>query len=281
MLKVKQFSMFVLNALLAASFANAAADKVVTADELYQQAVIPYEQGWNKGLDLMWQAANAGNIKALCLIARGYQGTSLIVNVDAQTYFKKAAELGGLCGMQALSNLGSGPILDASLSDHSGDQNWTEILLETAKKRADEGQLDGLRSYALIQVAKGNDNGFCKWMEKAADLGDADAMNQLAGAIRDGCGWYIIPGSRDKAVRHWTEKAANHGNPRAMEVMSSYAEKDNDIVEMLAWLERAANTGNINSIRIYSTYLMGGDEFTIPIPADMQNKKKLTLGYMY
>ncbi|RQM72369.1 hypothetical protein EHZ47_17375 [Aeromonas jandaei] len=42
---------------------------------------------------------------------------------------------------------------------------------------------------------------------------------------------------------------------------------------MLAWLERAANTGNINSIRIYTTYLMGGDEFTIPIPADMQSNK--------
>ncbi|MDF2415483.1 hypothetical protein [Aeromonas sp. 1HA1] len=274
MLRVKQFSMLMLISLFSMSYANAMEDKAATAEALYQQAVTPYEQGWRKGLDLMWQAANAGNIKALCLIARGYQGTSLIVNADAQTYFKKAAELGGLCGMQALSNLGSGPILDASLSDHSGDQNWTEILLETAKKRAYEGQLDGLRSYALIQAAKGNGNGFCKWMEKAADLGDADAMNQLAGAIRDGCGWYIIPGSRDKAVRHWTEKAANHGNPRAMEVMSSYAEKDKDIVGMLAWLERAANTGNINSIRNYSTYLMGGDEFTIPIPADMQSNKK-------
>ncbi|MFL9627829.1 tetratricopeptide repeat protein [Aeromonas jandaei] len=272
MLRAKKLSMLI--SLFSMSHANAMEDKVTTSEALYQQAVIPYEQGWNKGLDLMWQAVNAGSIKALCLIARGYQGTSLIVNADAQTYFKKAAELGGLCGMQALSNLGSGPILDASLSDHSGDQNWTEILLETAKKRADEGQLDGLRSYALIQAAKGNGNGFCKWMEKAADLGDADAMNQLAGAIRDGCGWYIVPGSRDKAVRYWTENAANHGNPRAMEVMSSYAEKDNDIVEMLAWLERAANTGNINSIRIYSTYLMGGDEFTIPIPSDMQRNKK-------
>ena len=60
---------------------------------------------------------------------------------------------------------------------------------------------------------------------------------------------------------------------RAMEAMSSYAEKDKDIFGMLAWLERAANTGNINSIRIYNTYLMGGDEFTIPIPADMQSNK--------
>ncbi|MFM5523840.1 SEL1-like repeat protein [Aeromonas jandaei] len=109
---------------------------------------------------------------------------------------------------------------------------------------------------------------------KAANLGDANAMNQFSGAIRDGCGWYIIPGSRDKTVHHWTEQAANHGNPRAMEAMSSYAEKDNDIFGMLAWLERAANTGNINSIRIYITYLMGGDEFTIPIPADMQSNKK-------
>ncbi|KAE9626339.1 sel1 repeat family protein [Aeromonas veronii] len=256
MLKVKFFTKVFLVTLCTASFSSIAADKAASAEALYQQAVIPYEQGWNKGLDLMLQSANAGNIKALCLIARGYQGTSLIVNTDAQTYFKKAAKLGGLCGMQALSNLGSGPILDASLSDHSGDQNWTEILLETAKKRADEGQLDGLRSYALIQAAKGNDNGFCKWMEKAADLGDADAMNQLAGAIRDGCGWYLIPGSRDKAVRHWTEQAANHGNPRAMEQMAVYAYKNKNYEEMLRWYDKAIDTGNENSLALVSSLLM-------------------------
>lgn len=251
MLRVKQFSILMLITLFSMSYANAMEDKAATAEALYQQAVIPYEQGWNKGLDLMWQAANAGNIKALCLIARGYQGTSLIVNTDAQTYFKKAAELGGLCGMQALSNLGSGPILDASLSDHSGDKNWTKILLETAKKRAGEGQLDGLRSYALIQAAKGNDNGFCQWMEKAADLGDADAMNQLAGAIRDGCGWYIVPGSRDKAVRHWLEQAANHGNPRAMDQLAVYYQESEDIKPMLHWYGMGANIGNVNSILFY------------------------------
>lgn len=45
MLKVKQFSMFVLNSLFAASFANAAANKVTTADELYQQALSPMNKG--------------------------------------------------------------------------------------------------------------------------------------------------------------------------------------------------------------------------------------------
>ncbi|MEM0552756.1 MULTISPECIES: hypothetical protein [Aeromonas] len=274
MLRVKQFSMLMLITLFSMSYANAMEDKAASAEALYQQAVIPYEQGWNKGLDLMLQAANAGNIKALCLIARGYQGTSLIVNADAQTYFKKAAELGGLCGMQALSNLGSGPILDASLSDHSGDQNWTEVLLETAKKRADEDQLDGLRSYALIQAAKGNGNGFCKWMEKAADLGDADAMNQLAGAIRDGCGWYIIPGSRDKAVRHWIEQAANNGNPRAMDQLAVYYQEAGDIKSMLHWYGMGANIGNVNSILFYSGYLMSALELGVEVPLELQDKVK-------
>ncbi|MGL4706813.1 MAG: tetratricopeptide repeat protein [Aeromonas veronii] len=280
MLRVNKFSMLVFGLLISVSFESVAANKVVTADELYQQAVIPYEQGWDKGLDLMWQAANAGSTKALCTIASGYQGTSLIVNADAQKYFKKAAELGGLCGMLALSNIGENVMLDSTLAEHQGDGGWSDKLIKKSKQLAEEGDIEGGKTYSFVLSLKNDNNGACKWLEKAAQKGDAGAQFNLANDIRSGCGWYLIPGSRDKAERYWTEQAANHGHPKAMEVMSSYAEKDKDIVGMLAWLERAANTGNINSIRIYSTYLMGGDEFTIPIPADMQSNKK-AYGWLY
>ncbi|WP_337072822.1 hypothetical protein [Aeromonas veronii] len=280
MLRVKQFSMFVLNALLAASFANAAEDKIATADELYQQAIIPYEQGWGKGLDLMWQAANAGSIKALCTIASGYQGTSLIVNADAQKYFKKAAELGGLCGMLALSNIGENVMLSSTLAEHQGDESWSDKLIKKSKQLAEQGDIEGLKTYSFVLSLKKDDNGACKWLEKAAKKGDAGAQFNLANDIRSGCGWYLIPGSRDKAVRHWIEQAANHGNPRAMEKMAGYAREELDFPMMFSWLEKAANTGNFNSIRLISSYLMGGNEFTVIVPENMRDNVK-AYGWLY
>ncbi|WP_421177965.1 tetratricopeptide repeat protein [Aeromonas jandaei] len=274
MLRVKQFSILVLNSLFAVSFVNAAADKTAMADDLYQQALIPWEQGRSSGWELMLKAADAGNTEAMCLIANSYMTSALVSSKESDMYFERAAKAGGLCGMLALSDIGSGPILSSSLTETNGSENWSDKVVAKSKHLAEKDDLEGIKTYAFIYAARKDYNTYCKWLERAAKLGDADSMNKLSAAIRDGCGWYIVPGSRDKAVRHWIEQAANHGNPRAMEVMSSYAEKDKDIVGMLGWLERAANTGNINSIRIYSTYLMGGDEFTIPIPADMQNNKK-------
>lgn len=277
MLKTKAFATVLLTALCTATFPCLATDKAAKADELYQQAVIPWEQGRNSGWELMLKAADAGNIDAQCWIAKSSMKSTWVWSETTYKYFKMAASQDGLCGMLALSTKSEGGVAimgNGGLSNEEKDELRAK-LINRSKALADNGNIDGIKMYAFLQAIKdGNDEGYCKWMEKAAKLGDPDAMNQLAGSIHDGCGWHLIPGSRDKAVRYWTEQAANHGNPRAMEVMSSYAEKDKDIVGMLAWLERAANTGNINSIRNYSTYLMGGDEFTIPIPADMQSNKK-------
>ncbi|MFM5523943.1 tetratricopeptide repeat protein [Aeromonas jandaei] len=274
MLKVKQFSILVLNSLFAVSFANAAADKVATADELYQQAVIPYEQGWDKGLDLMWQAANAGSTKALCTIASGYQGTSLIVNADAQKYFKKAAELGGFCGMLALSNIGENVMLDSTLAEHQSDGGWSDKLIKKSKQLAEEGDIGGLKTYSFILSLKNDDNGACKWLEKAAQKGDAGAQFNLANDIRSGCGWYLIPGSRDKAVRHWIEQAANNGNPRAMDQLAVYYQEAGDIKSMLHWYGMGANIGNVNSILFYSGYLMSALELGVEVPLELQDKVK-------
>ncbi|MEL3928430.1 tetratricopeptide repeat protein [Aeromonas enteropelogenes] len=275
MLRIKKFSILVLSLLFATSFTYAASDKLATADELYQQAVIPYEQGWRKGVDLMLQAADLGSEQAQCWIAKSAVDSVWVWSDMSYKYFKMAADQNALCGLLALSVNEEGGIAimrpKAFLVDGVSVNTYKERFDAALSLGISESNIEALKLKGFLSD---NKNEECKWFEKAAKFNDADAQFRLANKIKSGCGWYVIPGSREKSVRYWTEQAANHGNPRAMEVMSSYAEKDKDIVGMLAWLERAANTGNINSIRIYSTYLMGGDEFTIPIPADMQSNKK-------
>lgn len=274
MLRVNQFSMLMLISLFSMSYANAMEDKAATAEALYQQAVTPYEQGWRKGLDLMWQAANAGSTKALCTIASGYQGTSLIVNADAQKYFKKAAELGGLCGMLALSNIGENVMFDSTLAEHQGNSGWSEKLIKKSKQLAKEGDIEGLKTYSFILSLKKDDDDACKWLEKAAQKGDAEAQFNLANEIRSGCGWYLIPGSRDKAVHYWTEQAANHGNPRAMDQLAVYYQEAGDIKSMLHWYGMGAKIGNVNSILFYSGYLSSAPELGVDVPLELQDKVK-------
>lgn len=260
-----------LTALLLATPVWATQDK---AQALYDLAVIPWEQGKKEGWAAMLNAAEAGNVEALCTIARAYQGTSLIVSEKADKYFEMAAERNGLCGMLALANLGSGPILNNELGEVKKHTNWRQKVVDLAKSQAEQGNIYAIKTYAFIQAATGSDNGYCQWMEKAAKLGDADAMKQLASAIEDGCGWYLIPGSRQKAVHYWIEQAANHGNPRAMEEMAGLAHDAGDFKGMLAWFDKAIATGNKDSLAFASKFFMGSYSLIFNLPEKYQDPVK-------
>ncbi|PJG59383.1 tetratricopeptide repeat protein [Aeromonas cavernicola] len=250
------------------------------AEALYQQAVIPWEQGQSNSLELMLKAANAGHTEALCNIARAYQGTAIIRSEEARQYFTKAAELGGLCGMIALSDLGSGFKLTEALTEDNGDNNWTRKAIEVTKERVKKNDIDAIKTYAFI-VGISDYNGYCEWMEKAAALGDADAMKQLAGHIESGCGWYLMPGSREKAAKYWLEQAANNGNPRAMEELGGLAYDAGNVSEMLNWFDKAIETGNKNSLAMASSFLMGHPVSSMPIDRIYQDlKRAYSLNYI-
>ncbi|MCZ0752710.1 tetratricopeptide repeat protein [Aeromonas enteropelogenes] len=245
-----------------------------SAQTLYDQAVIPWEQGKKEGWDKMLQAASAGSTEAMCVIGEAYQGTSLIASEKANKYFEMAAKQGALCGMIALSNLGGGAILDAKLNEDGGSVDWTAKSISVAKQRAENNDIDAIKTYAFIEATKKDYNSYCKWMEKAAKLGDADAMKQLASHIKDGCGWYLIPGARKKAVYYWIEQAANHGNPRAMEKMARFAYDDGDFKGMLEWFDKAIATGNENSLAMAGSILMGHVSSLMPLPEQYQDPVK-------
>ncbi|MFL9627831.1 tetratricopeptide repeat protein, partial [Aeromonas jandaei] len=226
---------------------------------------------------LMIQAADLGSEQAQCWIAKSSMESVWVWSETTYKYFKMAASQDGLCGMLALSTKSEGGVAiigNDGLSNEEKDELRAK-LINKLEALADNGNIDGIKMYAFLQAIKdGNDEGYCKWMEKAAKLGDADAMNQLAGSIRDGCGWYILPGSRDKAVRYWIEQAANHGNPRAMDQLAVYYQEAGDIKSMLHWYGMGAKIGNVNSILFYSGYLSSAPELGVDVPLELQDKVK-------
>ena len=76
----------------------------------------------------------------------------------------------------------------------------------------------------------------------AAENGNAKAMRTLALSIKDGDGWYLIPGSRKRAVREWMEKSAEAGNPLAMlDLGRMYYDEDKK--ESEEWYKKAVDKG--------------------------------------
>ncbi|MFQ2192323.1 tetratricopeptide repeat protein [Aeromonas jandaei] len=244
------------------------------AQELYDLAVVPWEQGTKKGADLMWQAADAGNTDAMCRIASSNMISALVESDISVKYYTMAAEKGALCGMVALSDLGQGAMFSEGLSERKNSAYWTQKSIAVAKQRAEQNDIDAIKTYAFIEATKKDYNSYCKWMEKAANLGDADAMKQLAGHIKDGCGWYLIPGSRKKAVHYWIEQAANHGNPRAMEEMAGFAHDAGDFKGMLVWFDKAIATGNKDSLVFASKFFMGSYSLIFNLPEKYQDPVK-------
>jgi hypothetical protein len=275
MLRVKQFSMLMLITLFSMSYANAMEDKAATAEALYQQAVIPYEQGWDKGVDLMLQAADLGSEQAQCWIAKSAVDSVWVWSDMSYKYFKMAADQSALCGLLALSVNEEGGIAimrpKAFLVDGVSVNTYKERFDAALSLGVSENNLEALKLKGFLSDNKSEE---CKWFEKAAKINDADAQFRLANKIRSGCGWYLIPGSRDKAVRHWIEQAANNGNPRAMDQLAVYYQEAGDIKSMLHWYGMGANIGNVNSILFYSGYLMSALELGVEVPLELQDKVK-------
>ncbi|GAB5992104.1 sel1 repeat family protein [Aeromonas enteropelogenes] len=252
-----------------------------SAQTLYDQAVIPWEQGKKEGWDKMLQAASAGSTEALCVIGEAYQGTSLIASEKANKYFEMAAKQGALCGMIALSNLGSGAILDAKLNEDGGSVDWTAKSISVAKQRAENNDIDAIKTYAFIEATKKDYNSYCKWMEKAAKLGDADAMKQLAGHIKDGCGWYLIPGSRKKAVYYWTEQAAINGHPDAIATMAIKQCDQGDYKGFFEWFDKAVDMADYSALDTMSAVLRGDKDLSVCNVPEQYLDKVRAYSYMY
>ncbi|WP_421192730.1 hypothetical protein [Aeromonas jandaei] len=245
------------------------------AQALYDLAVVPWEQGTKKGADLMWQAADAGNARAQCLIAKSNLTSVWVWSDISYKYFKMAADQDALCGLLALSVGAEGgvPIMRPkqfeidNISTAEYEKRLNAILAEQVAR----GDVEALKLKGFLSD---NKNEECALFEKAAQKNDPDAQFRLANKIEDGCGWYLIPGSRKKAVRYWIEQAANHGNPRAMEEMAGLAHDAGDFKEMLAWFDKAIATGNKDSLAFASKFFMGSYSLIFNLPEKYQDPVK-------
>ena len=206
-----------------------------TAEELYQKGVLLSEQ-WQPAADkYIKKAADLGNTKAMCLWAEMNKPSMFMHTEESVKYYKKAKKGGDLCGYAAL--LTSNDVEEAIQG--ITPKNVEDEFLEVAKKKAEQGDTDALFRLSTFTLDTSDS---LHYMEMAAEKGNAKAMRTLALSIKDGDGWYLIPGSRKRAVREWMEKSGEAGNPLAMlDLGRMYYDEDKK--ESEEWYKKAVDKG--------------------------------------
>ena len=104
------------------------------------------------------------------------------------------------------------------------------------EKAANLGNRAAMNNLGLIYSEEGNNEKAREWYEKVANLGDIVAMNNL-GFI------YDKEGNNEKA-REWYKRSANLGERVAMNNLGKNYEDEGNIEEAKEWYEKAYNEGS-------------------------------------
>ncbi|NUU38765.1 tetratricopeptide repeat protein [Pseudomonas sp. C2B4] len=211
-----------------------------------EKGIALYQQSdWYDSQPLLEKAAMAGDRTAQYYLAEAIRLSRRYTTAEARKWYEAAAEQGDLYAMLRLS----------SKSDFCNDlenctgkraEEWREQLLSTAHERAEKGDTEAMT--ALFITKQG-----LRWLVKAAKAGDPLAQNTLAGIYKDGDGWFLIPGSREKAVEKLYRASAEGGYPRAMYLYANYLyEHSSEKKEVAYWLKKSAEHGYIEAVGNYA-----------------------------
>jgi len=119
------------------------------------------------------------------------------------------------------------------------------------RKAADLGNANAMENIGMLyrtgQGVVRDDAEALRWWRKAADLGDANAMNQIGGAYRDGRG---INRDYIEAMR-WFRPSADRGNMHAMTAIGFLYQHglgvNLDYIEAIRWYRKAAALGDVRA----------------------------------
>ena len=208
-----------------------------------------YKQSdWYDSQPLLQTAAEAGDRQAQYYLGEAIRLSKRYTTMEAKKWYEAAAEQGDLYSMLRLSNKGDLCKYMGTCNEKSG-ADWRQQALKIAYERAEKGDAEAMT--VLYTAGRG-----LGWLEKAADAGDSYAQNLLANAYKDGYGWFLIPGNREKAVERWFKASAEGGNPEAMYSYASFLYDNNGTKrEMAHWLKKSAEGGYITGVSNYALRL--------------------------
>ncbi|MFJ2325942.1 tetratricopeptide repeat protein [Pseudomonas sp. NPDC087690] len=206
---------------------------------LYQQSA------WTSSQTFLQTAAEAGDRDAQYYLGEAIRLSNRYMTEDAVKWYEAAAEKGHIYAMLRLSNQEDLCTLVETCTQKNV-KDWRTLALKTAHERAERGDTEAM--VALFTAKQG-----LEWLEKAAESGDDFAQQLLASAYQNGQGSFLIPGSREKAVKKWFKASAEGGYPPGMYLYANYLyEHDGKKEEIGNWLKKTAEAGHIDALGSYA-----------------------------
>ena len=135
------------------------------------------------------------------------------------------------------------------MRDDIEDKKYFETLLKAAEVGYVDVMTDVGRMYLKGKDVEQNIDEGMKWLQRAADNGDVEALIVM--------GNHFAAHDKDKAIDLLT-KAANLGNMKAIKKLAHIYEQLSDYGKVIHWLEKSAALGNIDSLsRLAESYRKG------------------------
>jgi TPR repeat protein len=213
------------------------------------KGVVLYKQSaWDSAQPFLRVAAAAGDPKAQYYLGEAIRLNNMFMTDESRRWYEAAAEQGDLYAMLRLSSGADLCIIIGSCDSNSGEQ-WKEQVLKAARERAQNDDPEAMR--VLYILGEG-----LKWLEKAAETGDGHSQYSLALAYKNGKGWFLIPGNREKAVERYAKASAEAGYPPGMSFYAHFLYNNKRPKKEIAyWLKKTAETGHLEALAAYALYI--------------------------
>jgi TPR repeat protein len=213
------------------------------------KGIVLYKQNdWYDSQPLLEIAATAGDRNAQYYLAEAIRLSKRYTTAEAKKWYEAAAEQGDLYAMLRLSSDGDLCTIIGTCDGKSGEQ-WQEQALKAARERAQNEDPEAMRVLYIL-------GGGLKWLEKAAETGDGRSQYSLALAYKNGNGWFLIPGNREKAVERWAKASAEAGYAPGMAFYAHFLYNNKRSKKEIAyWLKKTAETGHLETLAAYALYV--------------------------
>ncbi|WP_305785928.1 SEL1-like repeat protein [Symbioplanes lichenis] len=193
---------------------------LLAARDEKEESTFWYRQGAAAG-----SAEAMHNLGLICLHEQRYD--------EAATWLTSAFEAGNLRAAHSL-----GVLHNAEGRDETAATWWLRAAT------ADEQAVEPRFNLGQLFYRQGRHDDAMRWWQQAAELGDAQAMVNLANVH--------FEADRPATAKRWWQRAAAVGDAQAMYNLGVLAHRRGDVDEARSWYERAAQAGDADAALLIS-----------------------------
>lgn len=255
--RIKLFSIILQLFFCAPSWATLSADQEAAKKEgviLHNQYKAAYQQ--------LKIAADAGDAESQYYLAEQIRHTKQFITPEALVWYEKSAAQGDIYAMIQLGRKGSDlcNTMNNCPTGHKDAKQWLSEANAVALPKAEAGNAEAM--YLMYHLS-GDD----AWLRKSADAGYPLAQYWMGISVRQGDGFFLLPGQRENSVKQWMKASAEGNYPKGMMAYAAILGTNGDMDGYRTWTIKAAEAGYASSVFAYGTD-SGKDPNELGFPVD-------------